>query len=242
MTDIKYDEIWQGGPRFVLSDKSFKMSTDSVLLSYFADTQGTKLGCDLGCGGGAISVLMCHKNPHLTIHGVELDASAVEVARENANINYMGDKLKIYHQDIRNNVLGAGRYDIVVTNPPYFPQGSGGEHASLGSSRDERSCTLNDVCTAASRLLRWGGKLCMVHRPERLSEIFCTMSSNAIEPKRLMLVQTLAESEPSLILVEGQRGGKPSLTIEKPLIMRSPDGTESDIIKTIYHKKAHNII
>lgn len=82
----------------------------------------------------------------------------------------------------------------------------------------------------------------MVHRPERLSEIFCTMSSNAIEPKRLMLVQTLAESEPSLILVEGQRGGKPSLTIEKPLIMRSPDGTESDIIKTIYHKKAHNII
>ena len=237
MTDINYDEIWPGGPRFVKSDKSFKMSTDSVLLSYFAETKGAMLGCDLGCGGGAISVLMCHNNPRLTIHGVELDTAAVEVARKNAHINYMNDKLKICHQDIRGNVLGAGRYDIVVTNPPYFPQGSGGEHSSFASSRDERNCTLSDVCTAASRLLRCGGKMCMVHRPDRLSEIFCTMTSNAIEPKRLMLVHATAESEPSLILLEGRRGGKPGLKIEKPLIMRNSDGTESDILKEIYHKE-----
>lgn len=237
MTDKCYDEIWPCGPRFVKSDKSFKMTTDSVLLSYFADTKGALLGCDLGCGGGAVSVLMCHSNPRLTIHGVELDIGAVEEARENAHINYMNDKLKIYHQDLRDDVLGAGRYDIVVTNPPYFSQDSGREHASFASSRDERSCTLSDVCSAAARLLRWGGKMYMVHRPERLSEIFCTMTSNTIEPKRLMLVHASAESEPSLILIEGRRGGKPGLRIEKPLIMRNPDGTESDIIKEIYHIK-----
>lgn len=231
-----YDEIWRDGPRFTASDKVFGMSTDSVLLSHFARTKGALLGCDLGCGGGLIGVLMCHANAQLVIHGVEIDPYATEIGRKNAIINNLEERLLIFNQDIRATTLIAGGYDIAVSTPPYFPTGSGKEHSSLSSARSEGICTLEDVCSCASRLLRWGGKLFMVHKPERLTDVFRAMSAAAIEPKRLQLIQHKSDSAPGLILVEGRRGGNPGLRIDAPIIMVNSNGEDSDIIREIYHR------
>lgn len=232
----KYDELWPGGPRFVRPGNTFKIGTDSVLLSYFIKARRAKLACDLGCGGGLISVLLCLENSDLIVHGIEIDEQAVKTARLNAEANNISDRMTIFCEDLRENSLHKGEYDLVVTNPPYFPRNSGQEHSTAAPYRDERHCTLEDVCLAASRLLNWGGRFFMVHRPERLSEVFCTMSEKLIEPKRLQLVQPREASPPSLILVEGRRGGKPGLVIEPPIIMESPDGGESETIKGIYHR------
>lgn len=234
----EYDELWPGGPRFVQPGNSFKIGTDSVLLSYFTKVRGrhARLACDLGCGGGLLSVLLCLENPELIVHGIEIDEQAVKTARLNAKANNISDRMTVFFEDLRENSLRKGEYDLVVTNPPYFPMGSGREHSSAAPYRDERYCTLDDVCLAASRLLNWGGRFFMVHRPERLSEVFCTMSEKLIEPKRLQLVQPRDASAPSLILVEGRRGGKPGLVIGPPIIMEDPDGREADIIKKIYRR------
>ena len=76
----------------------------------------------------------------------------------------------------------------------------------------------------------------MVHRPERLSELLCTMTKYAMEPKRLRLVSHKSHSAPNLVLVEARRGGKPGLTIEAPLILCNDDGTDSPEIRKIYHR------
>lgn len=235
-TDGVYDELWPGGPRFVQSGDAFKIGTDSVLLSYFTESGRAGLACDLGCGGGILSVMLCLENPNLTVHGLEIDSRAAEVAELNAVANGISGRVIVFRRDLRKSGLTAGAYDLVVTNPPYFPMGSGREHSSIAPYRDERNCTLGDVCSEASRLLKWGGRFSMVHRTERLSEVLCTMSSLRIEPKRLRLVQTRESMAPKLILVEGRRGGKPGLKIEPPLIMQNSNGYESDIIREIYHR------
>lgn len=234
----EYDELWPGGPRFVQSINTFKIGTDSVLLSYFANSRRgrAKLACDLGCGGGILSVLLCLESPELTIHGIEIDAEAVTTARLNAEVNNISDRFSVFHEDLRTSSLKNGIYDLVITNPPYFPTGSGREHSAAAPYRDERHCTLEGVCITASRLLNWGGRFFIVHRSERLSEVLCAMSVKMIEPKRLRLVQPRAASAPSLILVEGRRGGKPGLIIEPPIVMEDPCGGESALLKEIYHR------
>ena len=127
---------------------------------------------------------------------------------------------------------------MVVCNPPYYPAGSGRlpETEALRAARSETGCTLEDICTAAAWLLRWGGSFCLVHKPERLSELFCCMTAHGIEPKRLRLVCHREGAVPNLVLIEGRRGGKPGLKIEPTLILRRPDGSETDEVRRIYHR------
>ena len=235
-----YDELWAGGPKLVSGENVFAVGTDAVLLSAFADTAGVKRACDLGCGSGIISILLAWNNPKINIDGIELQLESARIASGNVKLNDLNDRINIIHADLRNyrEIGNAGAYDLVVANPPYFPVGSGKsvERENIATARDERTCTLKDICKAAAFFTRWGGKFAMVHRPERLSEVFCAMTECGIEPKRFRFVQEKASSLPNLILVEGRRGGKPGLTIERPLCIRNEDGTETDYIKSIYHR------
>ena len=111
--------------------------------------------------------------------------------------------------------------DYAVSNPPYFRAGSGASapEPSRQSAREESNCTIADVCTAAARVLRWGGSFAVVYRPERLVDLLVSLRAHGMEPKRLRFVQT--KDVPSLVLVESRRGGKPGLTVEPPLIIGS---------------------
>lgn len=237
---VCFDELWPGGPRFLQSSDGFKLGTDSVLLAHFANTARVKRCIDLGSGAGVLTVLLCEKNKKLQIEGVEIQAESAELSRRNLEANGLTDRAVIHHADLREHrqFLEAGIYDLVVSNPPYFAENSG-KSAPVNAraiARDERSCSLTDLCTAAGYLCRWGGNFAVVHRPERLSELFCAMTRAGIEPKRLRMVCHRSDTAPSLVLVEGRRGGKPGLTIEAPLVLTRADGSHSDIVLEIYHR------
>lgn len=141
---------------------------------------------------------------------------------------------------VRRAVLPAGQFDLVVANPPYFAAGSGytSPNPVRAHARDERTCTMQDICTAMAYLTRWGGSAALVHRPERLSELLCALTAAGLEPKRLRTVARTADAAPSLVLVEARRGGKPGLRILPPLALCAPDGTDSEEIRRIYHRRA----
>ncbi len=110
--------------------------------------------------------------------------------------------------------------------PAVLPGGGSGASAAgeCGKPRGkEVGCTLADVCAAAARVLRWGGRFALVHRPERLSDLFCTLRAHGLEPKRLRFVASSAEKVPSLALVEARRGGKAGLSVEPMLFIGSAD-------------------
>lgn len=237
MPDFEF--LWENGPKLSMPGGSFKISTDSVLLFGFVSDKKPVRAIDLGCGGGILHVLMSNKFTNAKIFGIEIQEEQAALARENLAANLL-DPSGIVTGDLRRHrsLFAAGEFDLVVSNPPYFPVGSGAGSPldSRGAARDERFCTIPDLCQAAKYLLKWGGCFAAVHRPERLSELLCAMSANGIEPKRLRMVQYNAKSAPSLVLVEGKRGAKPSLVIEKPLILTNADGTDSEEIKQIYHR------
>lgn len=235
-----YDELWPNGPKFKQDDGAFPLSTDSVLLADFAAKRKARHILDLGCGAGALCVLLHMSHPAAEIAGVELRPEAAALCRENLDVNGI-DAAGIVTGDLREHrkLWKPGAFDLVVSNPPYFPvnRGAAASDKTRAAARDERACALDELCAAAAYLCRSGGAFALVHRPERLSEIFCALTARGIEPKRLRMVQYRAGYAPSLVLLEGRRGGKPGLDIEKPLILCDAAGGDTDEIKRIYHRK-----
>ena len=173
---------------------------------------------------------------------MELQPDAAQLCRGNLTANGLDSRAEILCADLREHraVLPAGQFDLVVANPPYFAAGSGytSPDPVRAHARDERTCTMQDICTAMAYLTRWGGSAALVHRPERLSELLCALTAAGLEPKRLRTVARTADAAPSLVLVEARRGGKPGLRILPPLALCAPDGTDSEEIRRIYHRRA----
>lgn len=236
---MENDYLWEGGPK-MLRTEGFRLSTDSVLLGNFINLSGAKKGLDLGCASGILSLLLLSLKNGLHMTGVEIDEEECRTARQNMTLNGLSERSSIVCADLRNyrELFPAGSFDVIVSNPPYFPVGSGdaSPDADRARARGEISCTLEDICRASEYLCRWGGKVAFVHKPERLSELLVAMHVHGIEAKRLRLISHGVQSAPSLVLVEGKRGAAPGLKIEKPLILTNPDGTDSEEIKRIYHR------
>ena len=236
----EFTALWKDGPVFAQAEH-FRLGTDCVLLADFVNLSGARRGIDLGCASGAIALLLLCRSERLHMTGLEIVEEAAALARENMEKNGLTGRSRILWGDIRRHreLFPSGSFDLVVANPPYFPVERGFLSPKEGrrDARGETQCTLAELCDAAAYLCRTGGNFCLVHKPERLSELLCAMSQRGLEPKRLRLVCHRADSAPSLVLVEGRRGGKPGLNLLPSLILRGPDGSESEEALRIYHRK-----
>ena len=221
------DELWQNGPGFYYDTDLFPPGTDSFALAYFARPARGDRVCDLGSGTGLLGTLLLAREDSLTIENVELSAPASALARRTFSENGWEGRAAFRTGDLRDaSVLPSpGSVDYAISNPPYFPTGSGAsaEGEARRNAREECTCTLEDVCAAAKRVLRYGGRFALVHRTERLTDVLCAMRESDIEPKRLRFLAKSAGSAPSLLFIEGKRGGKSGLVIEPPLIPGSAE-------------------
>lgn len=232
-------EVLSNGMRILQSDELFRLGTDSILLADFCVPLRGKKIADLGCGGGALGILLCAADAGCTVTGIELQPRACALAWRNIALNALDDRLQVLQGDLRNirTVCRPGQFDCVVSNPPYFPVGSGAQaqDEAFAIARTECCCTLDELCAAAGWLLRYGGSFCLVHRPERLAELIPALKARNLEPKRLRLVRHHASAAPSALLLEARAGGKPGLQIEPELILHTPDGEPTEEYRRIYH-------
>lgn len=235
-----WETLKPGGYRFVYDDALFSPGTDTFLLSSLPRLKAGLRVCDLGSGTGLLGLLLIQRQPGLLVTGVEIQEDAVRLAEKAAQENGLREQLTFHAADLRScrSLFPTGCFDLVVCNPPYYPSDSGyvSQNTSLRIARSEVSCTLEDICNAASYLLRWGGSFCLVHKPERLTDLLCAMRQAAMEPKRLRFVCKTGVGAPSLVLVEGRRGGKPGLQIEPPLLLQNADGSPSAELDAIYFR------
>lgn len=235
-----WDCLRPGGYRFVYDDALFPPGTDSFLLSSLPRLKPGLRVCDLGSGIGLLGLLLLQRQAELRVTGIEILPEAAALAHRTALENGLTQQLRTLQGDLRavRQMLPTGSFDLVISNPPYFPVQSGklSVAPALQSARAELNCSLPELCAAAAYLLRWGGSFCLVHRPERLTDLLCALRNAAIEPKRLRLVCKRPELSPSLILLEGRRGGKPGLSIEAPLILQNPDGSPTAELDAIYFR------
>jgi len=192
----------------------FPLGSDSEALGGFAQVRKGEKVLDLGCGGGVLGLYLLAREPSLRLTGIELNEQAAALARENFAANSL--EASVLQGDMREirTMVPAGHFDLVVSNPPYFAAGSG---YSGGSFRMEETCTLEDVCAAAGWAVKNGGRFAIVHRPERLVDLFCALRAYGMEPKRMRFVQA-RDLPPSAVLVEAYKEGKPGLVVLPPEI------------------------
>lgn len=187
----------------------FPLGGDALALGEFAGVKDGWRVCDLGTGSGVLLLLLARRTDGLSLTGIDIDPLSAQTARENLAANGLAGE--ILTGDLRTAPLPAGGFDLVVANPPYFPVGSG---TSGGPARSEEHCTLEELCAAAGRLAKNGGRFALCHRPERLTDVLCALRAHGLEPKRLKLVSHGPGHPPSLLLVEAVRQGRPGLKIE----------------------------
>lgn len=234
----RLDELHRNGYYIIQDPARFCFGMDAVLLSGFAKAKRGESCLDLGTGTGIIPILMEAKTDGEDFTALEIQEESADMARRSVLYNDLADRIKVVTGDIKDasKIFGASSFDIITTNPPYMI----GEHGLSSASeakaiaRHEVLCTLDDILRESAKLLKPGGRFYMVHRPFRLAEIFSKMVEYKIEPKRMKLVYPYIDKEPNMVLIEGLRGGRSRLTVEKPLIVYKEAGVYTDEIYDIY--------
>lgn len=237
----RIDDLQLHGLKLIQNTEKFCFGVDSVLLSDFADVKRNSKVLDIGTGTGIIPILLAGKTKAAKIVGLEIQEEMAEMASRSVILNQLSERLEIVQGDIKlyREYFGKSSFDVVVSNPPYTNKGCGlvNPMDSKAISRHEILCSLEDVVSAAAALLVPGGQLAMVHRPERLADIICSMRNNGIEPKYLRLVHPKPGKKPNMLLIKGNRGGNPELKVMEPLYVYNSEGTYSDEINKIYGRE-----
>ena len=234
----RIDELQRNGYQIIQNENGFCFGMDAVLLSGFAKVKKGENALDLGTGTGIIPILLEAKTEGRHFTGLEIQETSADMAQRSVCLNDLNEKVEIVRGDIKEAVdlFGKASFDVVTSNPPYMT----GQHGLVNPdmpkaiARHEILCTLEDVIRQVSALLKENGRFYMVHRPFRLSEIMVTMSRYRLEPKRMKLVYPFVDKEPNMVLIEGLKGGRPRVTVEKPLIVYEKPGVYTSEIYDIY--------
>ena len=225
--------------KIVQDNQMFNFSLDSVLLPNFITiNESTKNILDIGTGNAPIPLILSQKTKaHIT--GIEIQKEVYEMAKESVKINHLENKITIINDDIKNYYKTSPTefYDIITCNPPYFEvketsRFNKNDYKTI--ARHEVNLNLDDILKISRKLLKNGGTLGLVHRPERLIDILQTMRKNNIEPKKIRLIYPGKTKDANILLVEGKKNGKKGLKIMPPLYSHNKDGSYTEEIKKYF--------
>lgn len=221
-----------GGNITAVVSEEHTFGTDAVLLARFASARKKDVCCDLGTGCGIIPLLWLREEMYNRVSAVEIQENACELVKEAIKLNHLEEKLEIINCDLREHTekLPMGKFSLVTFNPPYFAVDSGvsSPNESVRIARHEIMSDIFEGAKCASYILKFGGRFCVCHRPERLPDVFEAMRKYGIEPKRMAFCRRNKNMKPFLVLVEGKKGAKPSLTVEDEIIMADENGNYID--------------
>ena len=234
----RVDDLQRNHYRIIQDPGRFCFGMDAVLLSGFASVKPGEHVLDLGTGTGIIPILLEAKTKGEHFTGLEIQPESADMAERSVKLNGLTERINIVTGDIKeaSSIFGASSFEVVTTNPPYMigQHGISNPKDAKAIARHEILCDLDDILRESARLLKPQGRFYMVHRPFRLAEIFSKMIEYHIEPKRMNLVYPFVDKEPNMVLIEGLRGGRSRLTVEKPLIVYKEPGVYTDEIYDIY--------
>ncbi|AGM25607.1 methyltransferase [Spiroplasma syrphidicola EA-1] len=219
----------------------FNFSIDTVLLARFATINNkVKNILDIGTNNAAIPlILSTQTTAHIT--GVEIQKDAIMLAEENVILNNRTEQIAIVHADIKEyiKVESDNKFDLVLCNPPFFKVGDyklNEKSALLIPARHETHLTLADLIASLPKIIKNKGYFAMVHRVNRLTEIFALLTKHNFAVKRLQFIHPFYNSEAANVLIEATFCGAPGLKVEEPIIVHDENGEYSSQVQKWFSK------
>lgn len=204
------------------NEEWFKFSLDSVLLANFVTIN---LRCsnilDLCTGNAPVPLILSNRTKKKII-GVEIQSEIYLLAKKSVSINNLDSQIEIINEDVKNlnSIYKNDYFDLITCNPPYFKLNQStmvNNNFIKSVARHEIMLNLDDVFMVSSKLLKNGGIISLVHRPERFIEIIDLMRKYNIEPKRVKFVYPKKDKESNIMLIEGIKNGNSGIKFESPL-------------------------
>lgn len=227
----------------LIQDKTkFCYGIDAILLSFFSKAKKSDVVVDLGTGTGIIPLRMASRYNLDKVYGVEIQEDMAKMAERSVSLNNMDEKVKILNMDLNDlsKKFERNSVDVITSNPPYMKEGAGilNPNKSVSIARHEIYCNIEDIIRESSIVLREGkGKLYLIHRPNRLVDIFYLGRKYRLEPKRACFVHPSQGKSPNLVLVELVKYGQEELILDEPINVYNKDGSYTDKIHSIYDRK-----
>ncbi|NLN50562.1 MAG: tRNA1(Val) (adenine(37)-N6)-methyltransferase [Acholeplasmataceae bacterium] len=228
-----------GYPKYVIyqKTKTFHFSLDSMLLADFVKVKkGVKNIIDLGTGNAVIPMFLTLKTD-AQIYGVEIQKEPFELGLKSIKENRLTEQIKLYHDDIKNTpeIFSSINFETVICNPPYFKYYESSnlnqsEHLTI--ARHEVKITLEEIVEISYKLLKNGGSLFLIHRPERLADVFAILKEHKFEPKQIRFVYPKHNKKANHVLIHATKGGRPSfLNVLKPLFVYQDNKWTAEVLK-----------
>lgn len=240
----RIDDLEFKNLKIIQNRDGFCFGIDAVLLSDFAkDLKRGSTVIDLGTGTGIISILLCGKTDLKKIFGVEVQKEVYDMACRSVKLNNLEERFEVINENITdlNCIFDSNSFDVVVTNPPYKKRNTGiiNEQEKKLISRHEVIADLEDFISVSNRLLKDKGEFYMIHRPDRIVDIFYLMRRYKIEPKEVRLVFSNEKNPPKMVLIKGVKNGGEYLRFRENLYVYNDDGSYTNEILNIYNKRIY---
>ena len=234
----RIDDLELDGLKIIQRDVGYKFSTDSVLLSNFGKARPFEKYVDLCSGSGVVAILFSYKNKIEKAYAIEIQENLADMAKRSIKLNHLDNKIEVICADLKDGVkiFGHETIDTITVNPPYNKVGEISEDAEIAIATHEIKLKLDELILVSSKLLKYGGKLFIVYRADRIADLICELKKNNLEPKVIEFVYPNNKKEANLVLIEAKKGAKSGAKILKPLIICNDDGTMTKEVQKIYGK------
>ena len=234
----RVDDLLVNGLKIIQSKDGYKFSTDSVLLANFGKAKASDKYLDLCSGSGVVAILFSWKNKIKESFVVEIQERLADMAKRSIEANNLN--IKVINDDLINCLkhFEQESIDVITVNPPYNILTNDIEETEISIATHELKTSLESIAMTAGKLLKFGGKLFMVHRADRIADIMFELKKCKLEPKKLQIVYPKVKKEPNLVLIEAKKGAKSGIKILEPLILMTQEGTETEQLKKIYNRKS----
>ncbi len=174
---------------------SMKVGTDAVLLGAWVDPKKSSKILDIGTGTGIIALMLAQKST-AQITAIEINKESAEQARENVNESDYFNQITIQHHSIQKySSLHEDKFDIIITNPPYYINAYKSEDKNRVIARHTDSLPFLDLLNCIKKLLCPKGKFYLI-LPLNEACIFKKMAEiNGLYLTKLLRVKTKSESQ-----------------------------------------------